>query len=101
MATKTTTAKAKSKTVSKKVTKKPATKRTVVKKKTVSKVAKQPEFMETRFTDQTLYWLIFGIAAITFALWLFSLDSKVRDLYDQIEANSYINDTPVKIEKSE
>jgi len=56
------------------------------------------DFFEARITDQTLYWLIFGAAAIIFALWLFSLDAKVRDLYDQIDANTY--DSSLTIEES-
>lgn len=82
--------KAKTTTTTKKVVKKPAVSaKRVTTKKRVSKQASEPEFMQVRVTDQTLYWLIFGAAAITFALWLFSLDAKVRDLYDQIDANTY------------
>ena len=81
--------KAKTTTTTKRTTKKPvvAAKRVTPKKKAVK--ATEAPFMQARVTDQTLYWLIFGAAAIMFALWLFSLDAKVRDLYDQIDANTY------------
>lgn len=50
--------------------------------------ASQSNFMDTKITEQTLYWFIFGAVAIIFALWLFTLDSKVRDLYDQIDTQT-------------
>lgn len=79
MATKTT----KAKTVKKAAPKKQTA------KKHANNAVTQSQFMEARITDQTIYWLIFGAAAIVFALWLFSLDAKIRDLYDQIDANTY------------
>lgn len=84
-----TTATAKTKVTTKKVAKKPAAARHAAPKKKAASVAAQPAFFEARFTDQSLYWIIFGAAAIIFALWLFALDAKVRDLYDQIDANAY------------
>lgn len=69
-------------------TKKRATKKPVVTKRVASKKATTSEpFMQFRVTQQTLYWVIFGAVAIAFALWIYSLDAKVRDLYDQVDAN--------------
>jgi hypothetical protein len=55
---------------------------------TPKQTADSANFFEVRLTEQSLYWLIFGAASIAFALWLFSLDAKVRDLYDQVDANT-------------
>lgn len=83
----------KAKTVTtKKAVKKPVVKRTT-KKHVAKKTADNTPFMQVKITDQTIYWLIFGVAAIVFAIWLYSLDAKVRDLYDQIDANTY-RDSP-------
>lgn len=82
-------AKTKATTTTKKAAKKTAAAKHVAPKKKTASVAAEPAFFEARFTEQSLYWIIFGLAAITFALWLFSLDAKVRDLYDQIDANTY------------
>lgn len=76
-------------TAPKKVVKKPVAKRTATKKSVSAKSSADTSFMQVKITDQTIYWLIFGAAAIVFALWLYSLDAKVRDLYDQIDANTY------------
>lgn len=87
---KTGKAKAKTTTTVKKVTKKPATvtKKVAPKKKTKAAVATKPEFFQVRVTDQSLYWLIFGAVAILFAMWVYTLDSRVRDMYDQIDMNT-------------
>ena len=72
-------------TKTKKTTKKPqSVAKRIVRKDTLSR----EEFFKIRFTDQTLYWLIFGTASILFALWVYTLDSRVRDLYDQIDKNT-------------
>lgn len=79
----------KTKKVVKKVAKKPTTVKHTTKKKARSSTAKNADFFEMRFSDQSIYWVIFGAAAIVFTLWLFMLDARVRDLYDQIDANNY------------
>lgn len=91
------TAKAKTKaTTTKKVTKKPAS---VAKKVTKKKepAAVQPQFFQVKITDQSLYWLIFGAVCILFAVWVYTLDARVRDLYDQIDANTYSTDTMLEV----
>lgn len=93
MATKT----AKAKATTKKVAKKQPTIKHVSSKGKASKAVTQSQFMEARITDQTIYWMIFGAAAIVFALWLFSLDAKVRDLYDQIDTNAYTADPALHV----
>lgn len=82
-------AKAKRTTTTKKTVKKPAVAKRVTTKKRVKKAAQEPAFFEMKFTDQTVYWIIFGAVAILFAIWLYTLDAKIRDLYDQVDAKSY------------
>lgn len=83
---------AKAKTTTKSPAKKPAVKRAAAKK---TKAAAEPQFTEVRFTQQTIYWMIFGAASVIFALWLYTLDARIRDLYDQIDANSYSTVEPM------
>lgn len=83
-----TAKKAKPAATTKKAAKKPTTVKRTTKKQVMGADA-QTDFFEVRFSNQSVYWVIFGIAAIVFALWLFMLDAKVRDLYDQIDANNY------------
>lgn len=73
-------------TVKKPTAKRPVTKRTVS-KRTVAKRTEEEPFMQFKLTQQTLHWIIFGAVSIAFALWIYSLDAKVRDLYDQADAN--------------
>lgn len=84
--------KAKTKSTTKRVTKKPTTAAKRVTTKKARRPAHEQQFMDTRLTQQTLYWFIFGVACIAFTLWLFTLDAKVRDLYDQIDENTYNSD---------
>lgn len=87
-----TAKKSKTPATTKKPVKPPVKKPTTVKrttKKQVNTSSAQPDFFEIRFSSQSLYWIIFGVASIVFALWLYTLDAKVRDLYDQVDANSY------------
>ena len=72
--------------VAKKTTKKPVAKRPTT-KRVVSKKSTEPPFMQFQITQQTLHWIIFGAVSIAFAIWIYSLDAKVRDLYDQADAN--------------
>ena len=82
-----------------KATKKKALKKAppINKHATVTKrISKQPEpsqFLQFRITQQSLYWLLFGAASILFTLQLYSLDAKVRELYDQIDRNNYSAET--------
>lgn len=48
--------------------------------------ARTKDFMVIQFTRDTLYWLIFGLVAIIFVIWVMSLQHQVNDLYDQIHA---------------
>jgi beta-lactamase regulating signal transducer with metallopeptidase domain len=89
MAKKTST-KAKSADTNKKrtVAKNVTSKKRVNQKKPVQ----QQEFFEVRITQETLHWVIFGAVCVAFALWLFTLDTKVRDLYDQVDKSIYSTD---------
>jgi hypothetical protein len=44
-------------------------------------------FMQTRFTVQSLYWVILGAVVIAFGLWLASLQMEINKIYDQIDRN--------------
>ena len=45
-------------------------------------------FMEKKFTEQTIYWLIIGAAVIGIAAWVLSLQVRLDEMYDDIEAQS-------------
>lgn len=88
-------AKAKATTTKKKVVKKPVAVKRATTKKSVKKTTQEPAFFEMKFTEQSAYWIIFGAVAIMFAIWLYTLDAKIRDLYDQVDANAYnLQSTP-------
>ena len=95
---KTTKAKAKKTTTSTKVTKKPTTVKRTISKKRTSAASSQAPFMQPKFTQESLYWIIFGAVAILFAMWIYTLDAKVRDLYDQIDANTYSTDAAMELQ---
>ena len=88
---KTTKAKTKVTTSTRKTSKKPAVEKKVTAKKKAAP-ATSPQFMQASLTSQSLYWVIFGVAAILFALWLYTLDARIRDLYDQIDQNTMSTD---------
>ncbi len=85
-------------TTAKKVTKKPSTVSKRVSTKKAAAKTQQPPFFQIRVTDQTLYWLIFGTVSILFAMWVYTLDARVRDLYDQIDINTYSADSMIRPE---
>ncbi len=87
--------------------KKPATKKSTATKKPsqarrtskssasrTQSTSAQSQFMQTRVTEQTIYWLIIGAAVIALAVWVLSLQRQLNDIYDQIQidssSNSYI-----------
>lgn len=94
-------AKAKATTTRKKTIKKPAgaAKRVTTKKK--SQAASSSNFFDFRVTEQTVYWLIFGAVSILFTLWIYTLDARVRDLYDQVDLNTYDSNPGLEIQAYE
>lgn len=87
--------------------KKAAPKKTAVKKTVVAKAAPRSKavsfatksdvkFMQARFSEQTVYWLIIGAAVIGLAIWVLSLQVKLDDIYDQIDAQSANQVVPTK-----
>ncbi len=72
-------------------TKKPVAKKAPAKKsvakRPVSKAAQTHHrpFMQAKFTEQTIYWLIIGIAVIALAAWVLSLQVQLNEMYDAIE----------------
>ena len=88
-------------TAKKKPSKKPTPKKSV--KKSTTRVAARPssvahrsfqrsanstEFMQARFTEQTVYWLIIGAAVIGLAIWVLSIQVRLNDMYDAIDAQT-------------
>ncbi len=80
-------------------TKSAAKKKPVAKKAPAKKTAsKRPSskavqvhhrpFMQAKFTEQTIYWLIIGIAVIALAAWVLSLQVQLNEMYDEIEATN-------------
>ncbi len=73
-------------TAAKKRTTSATKRRTATAKKPTHKLreAHTKDFMVVQFTRDSLYWLIFGVIAIIFALWVTSLQQRVNELYDQV-----------------
>ncbi len=72
-------------------TKKPVAKKAPAKKSVTKRpgskaaqVHKGP-FMQAKFTEQTIYWLIIGVAVIALAAWVLSLQVQLNEMYDAIE----------------
>jgi hypothetical protein len=97
---------AKKKPVAKKApAKKPVAKKAVAKKAPAKKassraasVSNNRAFMETRFTEQTVYWLIIGVAVIALAAWVLSLQVQLNEMYDSIDATNTSYVSPAKPE---
>lgn len=85
--------------------KKPTTRKTTKRKRTTttrstsrsraqSVRSQRASFMKAEASEQTIYWLIIGVAVIALAIWILSLQTQLNDAYNQIETdastNSYI-----------
>lgn len=79
--------------------KKPAAKQPSVQS---MKVCKDPEpFMTAKITQQTVYWLIIGLAVMLLGMWILKVQNEVQSIYDQIERINIIGtELPSDIEKS-
>ena len=44
-------------------------------------------FLTTRVNRQTAYWLVLGVLAIAFTLWVAHLNSQIQELYDIVDRN--------------
>lgn len=89
------------------VTKKASAKRTAAKNKSAEmqsfRLCKEPQpFMSFKPTRQTAYWLIIAVMSIAFTAWIFSIQSRITDLYNQIEmlqaSEAYLNSDTVTAE---
>jgi hypothetical protein len=94
---------AKKKPVKKTVAKKSAPKKSVAKKSAPRKssaasASSNSEFMQTKFTEQTVYWLIIGVAVIALAAWVLSLQVQLNQMYDEIDATATSYVAPNKSE---
>lgn len=82
----------------KKPVKKPVAKKVVAKKSSTrmsspASASTRSDFMQTKFTEQTVYWLIIGVAVIALAAWVLSLQVQLNQMYDDIDATttSYVS----------
>ncbi len=79
-------------TAKKKTTKKSPAKKSQSKSAPVKRASRAPsvassarsdrKFMEARFTEQTLYWILIGAAVLALAVWVLSIQVQMNDLYD-------------------
>ncbi len=67
--------------------KKTATKKTAkaTVKRSVPKKTNENSFWQVKFTVNTVYWLAIGIAVVSAALFSYSTNLKVNEIYDQID----------------
>lgn len=70
----------------KKTTTKKTAKATV--KRSVAKKSTNKSFWKVDFTINTLYWLVIGVAVISAALFSYTTNQRVNDIYDQIDATT-------------
>ncbi|MGB3024078.1 MAG: hypothetical protein WBB39_04735 [Candidatus Saccharimonadales bacterium] len=92
---------AKKKPAKKPVSNKSRTKSSPVKRssgaKSVAAVSRSDRaFMETRFTEQTLYWLIIGVAVVALAAWVLSIQVQMNDMYDKLDVQNSETVLPAK-----
>ena len=75
--------------VKKSVTKNPTSRRTPALKsaRVVGLVREQRRFMETKFTEQTIYWLIIGVCVLALGYKVISLQNQINDIYDSVDAS--------------
>lgn len=50
--------------------------------------AAEQDFMSFRFTVQTVYWLILSVLVLALGIWVISLNTKINDIYNQIDASN-------------
>lgn len=67
----------------KKTTTKKTAKATV--KRSVAKKSPSKAFWKVDFTINTVYWLVIGIAVVAAALFSYTTNQRVNDIYDQID----------------
>ena len=92
-------------TAKKKPTKKAPAKKSTVKaapaKRTAPRVTSAAavsrsdrSFMEARFTEQTLYWLVIGVAVVALAAWALSIQVQMNDMYDKLDIENSLTTVP-------
>lgn len=69
--------------------KKPVAKKATA-KKTVATVHHRP-FMQAKFTEQTIYWIVIGVAVVALAAWVLSLQVQLNEMYDRIELETTVS----------
>ena len=79
--------------VKKAAPKKVAAKKSAPRKTSAASASSTSDFMQTKFTEQTVYWLIIGVAVIALAAWVLSLQVQLNEMYDEIDATttSYVS----------
>lgn len=85
---KRTTAKktaAKKTSVTKSTTKSSSAKKKAPQMQSLKLAPETEDFMSTKLTIQTVYWIIISLLSLTFVLWILTLQTDINNLYDQIE----------------
>jgi hypothetical protein len=72
--------------------KKKPTKKTVPYRSFVRADGPKP-FMNFRFTQQTVYWILIGMLILALGAWTMYLTVRVQNLYDAADNNSRNNDS--------
>lgn len=76
--------------------------KTASRTKTVSySQASERKFLQTKFTEQTIYWLIIGAAVIALAVWVLSIQVKMDEMYDSMDAAAQNTVMPQKQDESQ
>jgi len=86
----------------KKTTKKPV--RKAASKTSAREVSFRPsrddsQFMTLKLTRQTLYWLVIGVMAVVFTLWILKLQSDINNIYDNIDQTNAANNVNPIVKK--
>ncbi len=93
-ATRKTTAKATKASIKPKAAVKASTKKQkVVEEQSFRPTKDTTPFMTFKFTRQSLYWLILSVLVLVLGAWVMYLDTKIQDIYDQVELNTYLHET--------
>ncbi len=71
-----------------KTTKKKVTKTVARPKAAARQEPKKPGFTSVRFNEQTVYWIIFGVATLAITIWLLSMYAKTLQIYDDIRSTN-------------
>lgn len=82
------------KSSTKKLSAKKTTTKSIAARQTGSSVSRP--FMQTKFTEQTIYWLIIGGAVVFIAFWVLSIQVQINKMYDLVDTTNSQSVVPPK-----